>query len=241
MKRLIRKTVRKMGWELTRRRPESSEWARLVRMLGTHGINTVLDVGANIGQYAMNLRDAGFGGRIISFEPVLEAHSLLCRAARNDAQWTVAERMAISDRDGQTDIYVAGNLASSSLLPMLDSHRTADPTSGFVATQTVPMARLDTVADRFLKNGECLFIKIDVQGFESKILDGAPLILKRGIGLQLELSLVPLYQGETLFQPMLERLDKLGFELWSVIPGFVDKGSGRLLQVDGVFFRRTGT
>ena len=241
MKRLIRKTLRTAGWELTRFRPESSEWARSVRMLCTHGINTVLDVGANIGQYAMNLRDAGFKGRIISFEPVSEAHSLLCRAARNDAHWTVAERMAISDRDGQTEIHVAGNLASSSLLPMLDSHRTAAPASRFVATQTVPMARLDTVADRFLKNGECLFIKIDVQGFESKILDGAPLILKRGIGLQLELSLVPLYQGETLFQPMLERLDKLGFELWSLIPGFVDKGTGRLLQVDGVFFRRNGT
>lgn len=238
MKRLIRKTVRSMGWELTRFRPESSEWARLTRMLSAHAVSTVLDVGANTGQYAKNLRDAGFSGRIISFEPVLEAHAQLCRAARNDSRWTVAERMAISDRDGRAEIHVASNLASSSLLPMLDSHRAADPSSGFVATQMVPIARLDGVADRFLDSGEPFFIKIDVQGFESKVLDGAPMLLKRGVGLQLELSLIPLYEGETLFQPMLKRLSESSFDLWSLIPGFVDNRTGRLLQVDGVFFRR---
>jgi FkbM family methyltransferase len=238
MKRLIRKTVRGMGLELTRFRPESSEWARLVRMLLAHGVNTVLDVGANTGQYAKNLRDAGFSGRIISFEPVSEAHSQLCRAARSDSLWTVAERMAIGDIDGRTDIHVAGNLASSSVLPMLDSHRAAEPSSGYVTTEAVPMARLDSLADRFLKNGESFFIKVDVQGFESKVLDGASMLLKRGVGLQLELSLTPLYEGEMLFQPMLDRLSESNFDLWSLVPGFVDNRTGRLLQVDGVFFRR---
>jgi len=238
MKRLIRKIVRNMGWELMRFRPESSEWARLVRMLSVHGVSTVLDVGANTGQYAQNLREAGFGGRIISFEPVLEAHTQLCQAARNDSLWTVAERMAIGDKDGRAEIHVAQNLASSSLLPMLDSHRAADPNSGFVDTQTVPVARLDSVADRFLDNGESFFIKIDVQGFERKVLEGAPMHLKRAIGLQLELSLTPLYDGETLFQPMLEHLHESNLDLWALIPGFVDNRSGRLLQVDGVFFKR---
>lgn len=238
MKVFIRRTLRKMGWELKRFRPESCEWARLADMLLAHRVSTVFDVGANRGQFGRNLRDSGFEGRIVSFEPVLEAHEELCRVAFRDSLWTVAERMAIGDSDGQADIHVANNLASSSLLPMLDSHLSADPNSGFVATEAVPMVRLDSVADGFLKNGEPFFIKIDVQGFESKVLDGAPVLLKRATGLQLELSLTPLYEGETLFRPMLDRLRESGFELWSLVPGFVDPRTGRLLQVDGVFFRR---
>jgi FkbM family methyltransferase len=238
MKRLVRKTLRKMGWELTRFQQESSEWARLARMLSVHGVSTVLDVGANKGQYAKNLRDIGFAGRIVSFEPVQKAYTELCRSARHDSLWTVAERMAIGDKDEQAEIYVANNLESSSLLPMLASHRAADPNSGFVANETVPVARLDSVAGRFLGSDESFFIKIDVQGFENKVLDGAPMLLKRAVGLQVELSLVLLYDGEALFQSMIERLGESRFELWSLMPGFVDNRTGRLLQVDGIFFRR---
>ncbi len=239
-KRLVRKALRKVGWELTRFRPESCQWARLKCVLSAHEVDTVLDVGANTGQYAISLRDAGFKGRIVSFEPTSEAHSQLCRVARNDSLWTVAERMAIGDWDGQTQIHVANNSVSSSLLPMLASHRAAAPESGFVATEAVPIARLDSIAPRFLKNDKSIFIKIDVQGFEKKVLEGAPKLLERTVGLQLELSLAPLYEGETLFQPMVEYLRAIDFELWGLSPGFVDKRNGRLLQVDAVFFQRRG-
>lgn len=238
MKRLVRKALRRVGWELARFRPESCEWAQLMCMLSAHGVDTVLDVGANTGQYAKNLRDAGFKGRIVSFEPTSGAHSQLCRVARNDPLWTVAERTAIGDWDGQTQIHVANNSVSSSLLPMLASLRAAAPESGFVATEAVPVARLDSVAVRFLKDDKSTFIKIDVQGFEKKVLEGASNLLKRTVGLQLELSLTPLYEGEMLFQPMLEYLRTIDFELWALIPVFVDRRNGRLLQVDAVFFRR---
>jgi len=240
LKRLVRKALRKAGWELTRFRPESCEWARLKCMLSAHGVGTVLDVGANTGQYAKNLRDAGFKGRIVSFEPTSEAHSQLCRVARSDSMWTVAERMAIGDWDGRTQIHVANNSVSSSLLPMLASHRTAAPESGFVATEAVAIVRLDSIAPRFLQDDKSIFIKIDVQGFEKKVLEGAPKLLQRTVGLQIELSLTPLYDGETLFQPMVEYLRAMDFDLWGLIPGFIDKRNGRLLQVDGIFFQRKG-
>jgi hypothetical protein len=121
---------------------------------------------------------------------------------------------------------------------MLDSHLVAEPESGFVATELVPIARLDSIASRFLENDKPIFIKVDVQGFEKRVLDGAPKLLKRTVGLQLELSLVPLYEGETLFQPMVEYLRTMDFDLWAFVPGFVDKQNGRMLQVDGVFFQR---
>lgn len=238
MRRLVRRGLRKTGWELTRFRPESCEWARLKCMLCAHGVDTVLDVGANTGQYAKNLRDAGFKGRIVSFEPISEAHLQLCRVARNDALWTVAERTAIGDWDGHTQIHVAKNSVSSSLLPMLPAHRSADPESGFISTESVTIARLDSIAPRFLRDDKSIFLKIDVQGFEKKVLEGAPKVLERTVGLQLELSLTPLYEGETLFQPMLEYVCGLDFDIWALTPAFIDKRNGRLLQVDGVFFRR---
>lgn len=238
VKRLLRKTIRRIGWDLTPFRPESSDWARLIQMLSVHAVDTVLDVGANTGQYAKNLRDAGFLGRIISFEPLSEAHSELCDVARHDPLWTVAERIAISDANGHAEIHVAANSVSSSLLPMLDSHRDAEPGSAFVYSESVPTATLDTAATPFVSGAQTLFLKIDVQGSEDKVLDGARLLLKRAVGLQLELSLTPLYQGETLLQSIVQKLGELNFELWNLVPGFVDKRTGRLLQADGIFFKR---
>ncbi len=238
MKRFVRKTLRKLGWELTRFRPELSQWAQIIRMISTHQVDTVLDVGANTGQFARNLREAGFAGRIISIEPTAEAYSQLCRVARGDSKWTVAERMAVGDRVGQMEIHVSGNSVSSSLLPMLASHLEADPDSGFVATEAVPVATLDSLTPRFLTDGNSIFVKIDVQGYEMKVLEGAQKMLGRTAGLQLELSLLPLYEGETLFQPMTEYLHAMDFELWGLIPGLVGKKSGRLLQVDAIFFKR---
>jgi hypothetical protein len=85
--------------------------------------------------------------------------------------------------------------------------------------------------------GRNLFLKIDVQGFEPQVLEGAARLLDRTQGVQLELSLAPLYEGQTLFLPLVDWLAKKGFELWALIPGFIDNKTGRMLQVDGIFFR----
>jgi FkbM family methyltransferase len=208
-----------------------------MKLLAVHDINVVLDVGANTGQFARNLRDAGFKGRIVSFEPSELAHSKLLKAAKMDPQWTVAPRGAIGDHDGKVTINISRNSVSSSLLPMLATHLAAEPESCYVGTEEVELHRLDTIAADFASDHDHTFLKLDVQGFEYEVLQGAPCLLKRICGIQLELSLVPLYQGQQLFDPMLHWLQELGFELWSLVPSFVDWNTGRLLQADGIFFR----
>jgi len=69
------------------------------------------------------------------------------------------------------------------------------------------------------------------------VLDGAAEVLSRVVGLQLELSLVPLYGGQKLMPELAGRVTSLGFELWEISPAFIDPRSGRLLQVDATFFR----
>src|SRR5258708_5298162 len=232
-----RSTLRRIGLDVIRYNPQKSHEAALARLLAAREIDTVLDIGGNEGQYATMVRRAGFRGKIISFEPLAEAHSKLRQAAARDPLWTVAPRMALGDHEGTLLMHVAANSASSSALPMLDAHLRAAPESAYVGSETVPVSRLDTVAENLQVGGKNLFLKIDVQGFEPQVLEGAARLLDRIQGVQLELSLVPLYEGEALFLPLVDFLARKGFELWALIPGFIDQETGRTLQVDGIFFR----
>jgi FkbM family methyltransferase len=232
-----RNTLRRIGFDVIRYNPQKSHDAALARLLAAREVDTVLDVGANEGQYATMVRRAGFRGKIVSFEPLAEAHSKLRQAAARDPLWMVAPRMALGDHEGRLRMHIAGNSASSSALPMLDAHIRAAPQSAYTGSETVPVSRLDIVAEDLQVGGQNLFLKIDVQGFEPQVLRGAERLLNRIQGVQLELSLVPLYEGETLFMSLVDSLAGKGFELWALVPGLVDQETGRTLQVDGIFFR----
>ena len=214
--------------------------AKLPEFLDHFNVDLVLDVGANQGQFARELLNAGFSGRIVSFEPLSDAHAKLLANSRGNAQWTVADRCAIGDRTGTAMINVAGNSQSSSLLGMLDVHEQAAPASRYVGTERVALRRLDEVGAAYVAAARAPFLKIDVQGYEDRVIGGASGLLLEMLGLQLEMSLVPLYEGERVFEFWLPRLRSFGFELWWLRPGFTDKVSGRALQVDGIFFRSVG-
>ncbi len=208
-------------------------------MLAEHHIDTVLDVGANEGHYARFLREVGFRGRILSFEPGAAAYERLQRSAKGDALWTVASRAALGNREGEVRLNVSSNDGlSSSVLPMLESHRRAAPSAIYVESEVVPVTRLDRATGGLLSGTERIFLKVDVQGFEMEVLEGATGLLPRIVGAQLELSLVPLYQGQALFHALMDFMVRQGFEIWGIIPGLVDNSSGRLVQTDGIFFRQ---
>ena len=133
---------------------------------------------------------------------------------------------------------VAGNSLSSSLLPMLPAHERAAETSRYAATESVRLARLDRIGREYLSGINRPFLKIDTQGYEDRVLAGATGILASFVGIELELSLVPLYEGQLLYDAMIDRLRGLGFELFGVFPGYVAETTGRTLQFDGVFVRR---
>jgi FkbM family methyltransferase len=238
IKNVIRGTLRPLGLDLIWWKPQSSPEAAFSRMLAEHGIDTVLDVGANEGQYARRLRELGFDGRIVSFEPGASAHKRLQQSARRDAFWTVAPREALGNQEGQICLNVASNGGlSSSVLPMLGAHKRAAPDAAYFGSEMVPIARLDRVASELLAQAHNIFLKVDVQGYELEVLQGAAELLPRIVGAQLELSFVPLYEGQALFHPLIDYMLERGFSIWGIMPGLVDNSSGRLLQTDVVFFR----
>ena len=202
-------------------------------------IDLVLDVGANTGQFALQCRAAGYQGEILSFEPSAAAHAALTQTSADDPHWSVADRMALGAANGETEINIAVNSYSSSILPMLDAHRSAAPNSAYIQKERVPLRRLDDVVVATVPSHNNIFLKLDVQGYESHVLAGATQILANTAALQLEMSLLPLYDGETLMPKMHANLAAQGFDLWDLEPSFRDPATGRLLQVDGIFTRST--
>lgn len=209
----------------------------IISSLRKFEIDLILDIGANKGQFASEMRQCGYAGRIVSFEPLSQAHSELLQSSAEDPMWEVCPRCALGDHNGEVEINIAGNSDSSSILPMLESHRSAAPKSAYHGQENVPIKTLDAVAGQYLRDARSVFLKIDTQGFEWHVLDGARETLPNVRGVLVELSLVPLYEGQHLWREVMARLEAEGFTLWAFQPVFSDQASGRTLQVDGIFYR----
>ena len=132
---------------------------------------------------------------------------------------------------------VSANGCSSSLLPILDAHVEAAPQSRVEHVQEIRVRTLDAVVNEWGAAGASIGLKLDVQGYEAEVLRGAEGTLPRVALLEVELSLVPLYAGQTLFMDMIEMAHDVGLSLVNVDPGFTDLSTGRVLQVDGIFLR----
>jgi len=237
LKAITRRAAKELGYEVLGRGESFAAQKTLMGLLQQKEINLVLDVGANIGQFVQGLRQAGYRERVVSFEPQASAHAQLQAIAASDPKWTIANRTAIGAVSGVITMHTSGNSVSSSILTMLNSHREAAPESDYVGTESVQINRLDdifvvTAQDRVM-------LKVDVQGYEQQVLNGAPNILASCHALIVEMSLIPLYEGQVLARQMWDLLDEAGFEIWSLEPGFRNPHSGRLLQMDGLFVRRS--
>jgi len=238
LKKIVKKLSRSLGVDLKRYNVQTSEAAKMQRLLAYHNIDLVFDVGANIGQYAKLLRELGYSGRIVSFEPLSSAYSQLKAVSKKEPLWEIAPQTAIGNQEGEITINIAGNSQSSSALPMLDAHLESAPESAYSGSETVKLSRLDTLAKDYIKSEtKSIFLKIDVQGLEKQVIEGATAILPLVKGIKLELSLVPLYEGQVLFKEMIDIIEKLGYELYGIEPGFTAEKTGRMLQMDGIFFK----
>lgn len=240
-KRILRESANRLlamrGMEIVHKQLERSPLTQLMLALRHFNVDLVLDVGANIGQFAQELLSQGFIGEIHSLEPLPDAHLALTTAAAKHANWKVLECVA-AGRDARTiEIAVAGNSYSSSVLEMLDRHIAAAPDSAPIGKITVQQRPLDSIFSEALDRPRAALLKIDTQGYEHPILQGAPQCLSRVSLVMLELSLQRLYKDQMLWLEMIEYMAGLGFDLWSVQPEFCDPRTGQLLQVNGLFYR----
>lgn len=238
LRNFARQSVRKFGLDVRRWPDPNSAESRLVQLICHFDVSDVLDVGANIGQYGANLRLFGYRGPIYSFEPIVAQWECLREAAAADPLWFPVKCALGAERKTVTINVAANRGASSSVLPMLARHSQAAPAADFFAQEDAEQHRLDDLVGQMEPPpADRLFLKLDVQGYEGAVLDGASGLTDRIAGVQIELSFAPLYEGGLSYRDALLWMEKQGFDLKLLIPGFSDPNTGEMLQADAIFFR----
>lgn len=234
---IARRLARLCGYDLVPRRKARDLDTQLVLTLERQRIDAVIDVGANLGQYALRLRRAGWRGPILSIEPIPELHRRLVRQARADPSWEIAPAMAAGAEEGEALLSVSAESDMSSLLPQSALLRRISPSSAVTRRIAVPQRRLDALEVLRDRPWRRLLVKIDVQGAEPQVLAGMAGLWERVAGVQLEMALLPLYDGERPWLELVASLATRGFTPHLFLPGYFASALGRQVQLDAVFYR----
>jgi FkbM family methyltransferase len=238
VKDAVRKLIRTFGYDVRRYRPQYDLSRRFQLSIQRRGVTVVLDVGANIGQFARSIRKAGYNGRIISFEPLSDAHAKLLVAAQRDPLWNVAPRCAVGASHGEVQINIAANSQSSSILNILERHIAGDRGSGYIGQETVTVNTLDSFLDgKPDLAGTAIALKLDTQGYEMEVLAGLDKWSANIEVIMTEMSLARLYQRQAKFVDLYQVIEKRGYRCISIEPAFTDSATYEVLQVDAIFER----
>jgi FkbM family methyltransferase len=232
----LKQLIRRAGFDVTRYQPRTHPVAKKVELFRRLGIDLVLDVGANSGQFASQLREAGYQGRIVSFEPLHAIYAELKAKASRDSLWTTMN-CALGSEEGNQTIHVSEKSWCSSLLEVTGASTSAYPGSRSVREESIVVRRLDSVLPELSVDDAKIWLKVDTQGYEMHVLEGAVNSLSQVLMLQLELAFVPMYEGQALFGDVYEWVRQRGFSLGSFEGISWHPESGELLWLDGVFHR----
>lgn len=230
---MFRRLLRKTGLE-------KIHHPSFVDLLRHERVATVLDVGANEGHYGVELRERGFAGQIVSFEPIPSVYRTLKRRADLDSRWE-SHQLGVGEANGELSISVSAATVFSSFKAPSDYTRDKFTGAKEERRETVPVVRLDSFLAARPELLDCCFLKIDTQGFEREVLAGAGDLLTRFCGIQLELPLRQLYADQMLWVDMIEWMAERGFEVAMAKENGFDWDSMRLLELDVLFWRETRT
>ena len=236
IEKIIKRAFKSFGLRI--RHYKEPSYIKIIKKLGT---TIVFDIGANEGEFALSLREHGYKGKIVCFEPVKAAHERLFINSSLDSSWKVHSRVALGSEIGTTTINVAGNNAvSSSILEMGSTHKESSPESIYVGKEDVPIVTIDSIFKKYVGNSDVVFLKIDVQGYEDFVLIGAKLNIKNIAAIKLELSLTSLYEESKLYDFYFSKLKALGYDIYDLEPGHRHPKNGRLLQFDSIHVKKDG-
>jgi FkbM family methyltransferase len=203
------------------------------------GINCVLDVGANRGQYALRLREAGYRGRIVSFEPVPGNAEVLEKQAADDPDWRVI-RAALGSADNEAEMAVAGAGGQmSSLRTASEFGKSWNRNLETRETESVAVRRLDGLFDELVAglDDPRVYLKLDTQGYDLEAFAGAGSRIDDVLGMQSEVACVPIYENIPRLPRQIEVYEAAGFELTGMYPVTIDPTSLRVIEFDAVMIR----
>ncbi len=233
----VRDYLRGFDVDLTRLSYGRSHDGRLKLLIKKLGIDCVLDVGANQGQFAKSLRTIGYKGRIVSFEPAEEPFKQLRDRSKRDPLWSVRQQAL-----GSSDTVAALNVMQNSTLNSF--HRPSEYGCGECTgevidhVEAVTVARLDSTYPNLgeIRDAKRIFLKIDTQGHDLEVFRGAAGCLSKVALIQLELSVNPIYEGTPTWNEAIEEVRANGFALGGMFAVSYDSDQ-RAIEFDGIFVR----
>ena len=234
LKTIFYKILSVYGYRITRKFADY-EYTRMV-IYKSLKIDTILDIGANIGQYANIMRELGYDGHILSFEPMKKEYDLLLQNSENDKNWNVFN-YGFGDKNEQLSINISQNSYSSSLLNLTNSQLEGDWRSRNIGTEKVSIIDFNSYLENFDFTNK-VALKLDVQGYEFKIIKTIEDKVHLFALIQLEVSLTELYKGETLYFQIDDFLRGKNFVLVSIEPGFYNNQTGQMLQSDFIYIKK---
>lgn len=231
LKTFAKGAFRACGLEVRRHRFVTYSWLR------TYDIATILDIGANEGQFARQIHSVLPQAKLYAFEPLPDCYARLQKNL-SDIDGTVCLNFALGNTDGPKAIHMNAFSPSSSMLPMNDLHKEAFPHTTQATSTEIRVRRLDDVANE-LDIRDNVLIKIDVQGFEDQVILGGPTTIARAAAVIVETSFEPLYKGQLLFDAIHTLLANMGFIYVGSEDPARHPADGRILQCDSVFVKKS--
>mgnify|MGYP003889745529 CR=1 FL=1 len=225
----IKKILRSRGYDVVRYHSFYES------VLAPMGIKAILDIGANTGEFSKEMRALFPDADIYAFEPLRDCFARIGENLAGDSKFR-ALNVALGETNGETTIQRSSFHPSSSLLKMSSLHKDLYPKSKDSTEEKIQVMRLDdAIKDMPIETP--LFIKMDVQGFEDKVINGGPNTLNKASVLQIETSFVSLYEGQPLFDDIYQLVAKLGFTYAGETARHYDK-SDKLIYQDSIFIKK---
>jgi FkbM family methyltransferase len=238
VKTVVKKPLNALGLDLVRFEPVESPPREFI-WISSLGINTVIDIGANIGQFAMKIHAILPNASIFSFEPLEESFKQLQTNLRSVSKFR-AFHCALGDSNTTEAMHRNEFAPSSSLLPMTEVHKKAFPFTVHETRETVEVRRLDDVAgDLCLQDN--ILVKIDVQGYEDKVILGGERLIARAKLIVVEVSFQALYERQPLFDEIYRALRSKGFAYIGNLHQLSSPLDGSMLQADAIFLRESSS
>ena len=200
--------------------------------------HTILDIGANQGQFAARFRLLFPQAMIYSFEPIPEVFGLLCERFKEDALFK-GFNVALGEASGTFDFYQNEFTDSSSFLPMKALHKESFPFTKNEQRISLPVETLDHMAESMPSLKTPLLIKIDVQGFERMVILGGIQTIKKAEVLIVEVSFQELYENQEPFDTIYTLLRGLGFTFIGNYDQLLSPKDGSILQADAIFLNQS--
>jgi FkbM family methyltransferase len=231
---LIKRPLNVLGVDVVRYRPQYALGP--YAYLKTFNLRTVIDAGAHMGEFARMIKELLPDASIISFEPLPSSFRQL-ESSMRDVKGFRAFNCALGEASAVLEMHHNDFSQSSSLLPMADLHKEAFPETAHATTETVEVRTLDGALAGIALEPEVL-VKIDVQGYEDKVIAGGAQTIAQARAIVIEVSFQKLYEGQPLFNDIYRLLTERGFTFMGHLYQLLNPSNGSVLQADALFVKQ---